>query len=232
MRPSALLTSGIALVVLLGATSADARVYRCTDAAGKISYSQVPCPVDQKSDEMRGVRSGAKQDKDLCRDARELAMQSFSKLGGGAEPSDLIDEHGGVNYITPATLSVINFVASLRYNEDLSSQRVGSMSFARCREGGFGKLSPGDLPSFDPAFDPSQPPLQPMPTYPMPPAGRGTTPETSAASVPGYDPCPGYDQRIEALNEQMRQGQSSARMDALHKERERYWELWSRECRK
>ena len=232
MKTSALPVITLALAGMLGATFADARVYRCTDAAGKISYSQVPCPADQKADEMRGVSSGAKQDKDLCQDARELAMQSFSKLGNGVEPSDLIDEYGGVNYITPATLSVINFVASLRYNQDLTSQRVGSMSFARCREGGFGKLSPGDLPSFDPELDPSQRQMPVMPNYPLPPAEPVAAPAAPAAGIPRHDPCPGYDRRIEALNEQMRQGGSGARMDALHKERERVWDTWSRECRK
>lgn len=136
------------LAALLGvamSTAVDARVYRCTDAAGKISYSQVPCPADTKSDTMR-LGNKERQDKDLCKLARDLAITSYEDMRTGSDPGAVMDEYGGVDYITPATLAVINFAAGFRYNDDLSSQRVGAMAFARCREGGFGQLSEGDLP--------------------------------------------------------------------------------------
>lgn len=129
--------------------TAQAAVYRCKDAAGRIAYSQLPCPAEQHSDQMRGINSTVRQDKDLCRDARDLGMHAFTTVQGGSEPAEVIDEFGGLNYINPPTLGVINFAASLRYNADVTPQRVGSMTFARCIEGGFGKLSAGDLPKLD-----------------------------------------------------------------------------------
>jgi Domain of unknown function (DUF4124) len=36
--------------ILLGATSANAQVYKCVDAAGKTVYSQDPCPPKTKSE--------------------------------------------------------------------------------------------------------------------------------------------------------------------------------------
>jgi hypothetical protein len=129
--------------------AAQAAVYRCKYSAGKIAYSQLPCPAEQQSDQMRGINSTVRQDKDLCRDARDLGMHTFTEVRGGSEPTEVIDEFGGLNYINPPTLGVINFAASLRYNTDVTTQRVGSMTFARCIEGGFGKLSAGDLPKLD-----------------------------------------------------------------------------------
>lgn len=129
--------------------SAQAGVYRCKDAAGKIAYSQLPCPAEQQSDQLRGINATVRQDKDICRDARDLGMRAFTQLRSGSEPDEIIDEFGGLNYINPPTLGVINFAASLRYNTDVTPQRVGSMTFGRCLEGGFGKLSAGDLPNLD-----------------------------------------------------------------------------------
>ena len=137
------------IMTLVFSDNAQAGVYRCKDANGRIAYSQLPCPAEQQSDQLRGINSTVRQDKDLCRDARELAMHAFAELRTGNDPADLFDEYGGLNYINPPTLAVINFAASLRYNPDVSPQRVGAMAFARCREGGFGKLTAGDIPAFD-----------------------------------------------------------------------------------
>lgn len=145
LSPSLLLLTA----ALIYQDAAQAAVYRCKDAAGKIAYSQLPCPAEQQSDQMRGINSTVRQDKDLCRDARDLGMHAFTAVRAGSEPAEVIDEFGGLNYINPPTLGVINFAASLRYNTDVTPQRVGSMTFARCIEGGFGKLSAGDLPKLD-----------------------------------------------------------------------------------
>lgn len=136
-------------ITLIYQDAVQAAVYRCKDAAGKIAYSQTPCPAEQQSDQMRGINSTVRQDKDLCRDARDLGIHAFTSVRSGSEPAAVIDEFGGLNYINPPTLGVINFASSLRYNTDVTPQRVGSMTFARCLEGGFGKLSAGDLPKID-----------------------------------------------------------------------------------
>ena len=150
----AVLALSLGLVVT---ASAEARVYRCTDADGKISYSQVPCPAEAKSDTMR-LGNKERQDRDLCKLARDLAVSAYEDIRAGSEPGAVMDDYGGVDYITPATLSVINFAAGFRYNDDLNAQRVGAMAFARCREGGFGQLSPGDLPEPEREVMPGVPP--------------------------------------------------------------------------
>ncbi|MBU1191018.1 MAG: DUF4124 domain-containing protein [Gammaproteobacteria bacterium] len=145
LTPSLLLLTA----ALIYQDAVQAAVYRCKDAAGKVAYSQAPCPAEQQSDQMRGINSTVRQDKDLCRDARDLGIHAFTSVRSGSEPAAVIDEFGGLNYINPPTLGVINFASSLRYNTDVTPQRVGSMTFARCLEGGFGKLSAGDLPKVD-----------------------------------------------------------------------------------
>lgn len=175
---------GTLVACLAYSLAAEARVYRCTDATGKVAYSQVPCPNDQHSDQLR-LGTKPRQDKDLCRLARDLGMRSFAQLQQGSEPGTLLDEYGGVDYIQPATLSVINFAASLRYNQDITPQRVGSLTFARCREGGFGQLQPGDLPEpavGDPALDGLASPSEQASPSPDRPASN------SGVANPSYRP--------------------------------------------
>ena len=127
--------------------AAEARVFRCVADDGKVTYSQSPCPADQQSDQMRGLGAARHPDSSLCGLARELAATVFLEMADGVEPSAVIDRYGGPNHVNAPTLGVINFAASLRYNDELSPQRVGALSFLRCREGGSGRLQSGDLPS-------------------------------------------------------------------------------------
>ncbi len=134
------------LSAMLLSSVAQARVYRCTDADGKVSYSQLPCPVDQQAAEMRGVGGFKEHNRELCGEARDFSAQVFGEMNGGIEPGAVIDRHGGINNINAATLSVINFTASLRFNKDITPQQAGALSFSRCLGGGFGELRAGDLP--------------------------------------------------------------------------------------
>jgi hypothetical protein len=46
-------------VAFLAAANAQAQVYKCVDAGGKVVYSQTPCPANMKSDSMTRKRSSA-----------------------------------------------------------------------------------------------------------------------------------------------------------------------------
>ncbi|MBI5040331.1 MAG: DUF4124 domain-containing protein [Gammaproteobacteria bacterium] len=209
----------LSLLGALFAEGAQARVFRCTDADGKVSYSQTPCPAAQQAAEMRGMNSGKQQDRDLCRDARELAIAAFGEMGRGLEPAEVIDQYGGIDYINAAALGVINFAASLRYNTSLTPQRVGSLTFSRCRSGGFGELQPGDLPISEDSA-----PAQPVPTESQP----GTS---AAAPAPDeVDACVRYRQQLQDIERQLRPGDRGEDGEMLRQERERYQALWSTEC--
>lgn len=139
----------VSVLSMMLVDAAQARVFRCTDADGKVGYSQSPCPAEQQADQMRGIGGGKQQDRSLCGDARDLAAQAFGDMSSRMEPSEVIDQHGGINYINAATLGVINFAASLRFNTDITPQRAGALAFSRCLGGGFGELHPGDLPKIE-----------------------------------------------------------------------------------
>ncbi|MBI5460690.1 MAG: DUF4124 domain-containing protein [Gammaproteobacteria bacterium] len=216
------LVVGLLGMMLSGA--AHARVFRCTDAAGKVSYSQIPCPAAQQVDEMRGMEGGKQQDRDLCRDAGDLATRAFGDMGRGMEPSDVIDQYGGIDYINAATLGVINFAASLRYNDRITPQRVGSLTFSRCRGGGFGELHPGDLPILEEAS-----PVQPSEDAEQPTA-EASVPGATMPAMDSVDRCAMYQQQMEDIDRRLRRGYDSDEGKLLREDRARYRARWGAEC--
>lgn len=233
------LTGGLLLITLLTCQTAWARVYRCTDAAGQVSYSQTPCKASQQSAQMRGLEEGSKQDRDLCRTARDLGMLAFEDMSKGIEPDAVMDQYGGVNYISHAALGVINFVASLRYNQNLTAQRVGSLTFARCREGGFGTLSEGDFPELEPDAAPPQE-EQPSSQIDSDENNRQTPDQSDRPAVSkGYGPtvsdsvrrCASYQERLDDLNARLRRAHDAETGATLRRERQQYQDRWSAECR-
>lgn len=145
MRKAAMVTG---LFLALQAASAVAAVYRCQDGDGRVSYSQTPCPRDQQERTLHGMdaRSQSAEAAAACKAARAFASGAFEELRAGLEIPDQIEALGGVNYISPPLLNVLNFVNQYRYNERISAHAVGRLAQAKCRNGGFGTLSAADFP--------------------------------------------------------------------------------------
>jgi len=146
MRKAAMVTG---LFLALQAASAVAAVYRCQDGDGRVSYSRIPCPQGQQERTLHGMdaRSQTADAAAGCHAARAFASGAFEELRAGVEIPEQIEALGGVNYISPPLLNVLNFVNQYRYNERISAQAVGRLAQAKCRNGGFGTLTAADFPS-------------------------------------------------------------------------------------
>jgi len=147
--------------LLINSSPCEARVYRCTNASGNISYSQTPCPAGQTGAKMRGIGTTKVVDREACSLVRSFATESFNKLRGGTESSQLIDKYGGPSYIDTLTLNVINFVSGYRLSEDISAMKVSGLAYNKCVNGGFGKLQRDNMPTemLPPRVPASQPPV-------------------------------------------------------------------------
>ncbi len=145
MHKAAMVTG---LFLALQAASAAAAVYRCQDGNGHVSYSRTPCPPDQQARTLHGMdaRPQSAGAAAACDAARAFASGAFEELRAGVEIPEQIDALGGVNYISPPLLNLLNFVNQYRYNERISAHAVGRLARAKCRNGGFGALSATDFP--------------------------------------------------------------------------------------
>ena len=145
------LSLAVLLAVSTYSTVAQARVYKCKDAEGNISYSQTGCPSDQSQKKMK-TPGASGVDAEICGFVASAASDLIGQLRRGKTADEVIARHGGPNGINPRYLSVLNYVNGFRLNEDISPTRVGQLAAAKCRGGGFGRISLNDLPGLDPAM--------------------------------------------------------------------------------
>ncbi|MEE9425260.1 MAG: DUF4124 domain-containing protein [Methylococcales bacterium] len=226
----AVLISGI--VLLMAATPSMARAYRCTDSNGSISYSQSPCTGAQSSTELRGLKQTKRHNHDVCREARRFAIGIFAELRGGIEPSELIDEHGGINYINKSVLSVINYVSSLQFSQTLSAPKVGGLSYNKCRSGGFGEILADDFPKQE---EPASQLQQAAPAgnyYPgQAPLTRSDSNPIALTDNSQQSTCESYQERIKAIDREMRRGHDSRSGENKRKQRREYQSYMRANCR-
>lgn len=148
----------LVLVILAfgGVGTAVAGAYKCTNAEGRISYSQIPCATtggqQQKLLSYGGgsaASAGMANSESACAEVAYVATYIEDALRGGHDAQSLIARHGGINGINPHLLSLINYVNGFRYDETITSARISDLAVTKCKGGGFGQLQVGDLPIVD-----------------------------------------------------------------------------------
>ncbi len=129
-----------------------AKVYKCKDASGAISYSQVPCDKGSSQKTLSTpATSRTSVDTDTCEIVAEVSSRLYASMRRGSSAEQLIQRHGGLSGINPKLLSLINYISGFRHHPDLSSARLGELAAGKCRNGGFGTIQAADLP-----LDPEQ----------------------------------------------------------------------------
>ena len=162
--------------------------------------------------------------------ARDFAIQNSKRVTrtNGAESTIL--RHGGINNIKPSLLSLINYIATFRENENITPAEIGGLVYASCKNNGFGKLNSRDIP-----------------VYPMRRYREKRYRATEAHSSFSHDSMPEErvtenaklvgdwrsvnQRRIDRIDSHMRKGYSSAEGESYRAFRRRLKDRTYRECR-
>ncbi len=147
------------LIVFFAASASHvvvAGVYRCTDNTGNVSYSQLPCQGTTTSQELNVGRKSSPdelgtvniENKEVCREVSLMAKGIYPAMKKKKDISHVFKDFGGLNSLTPATINIINYVASFRYNNSMKISRIGNLSYTRCVRNGFGKITAEDFPDW------------------------------------------------------------------------------------
>lgn len=129
-----------------------AKVYRCTDSSGNVSYSQQPCSGAAKSREMDiggSASLGEASSTDVCREVALMAQGLYPSVRDRKDVSHVFDDLGGLGSLSSATVNIVNYTASFRFNKTVSASKVGSLSYKRCKRNGFGRITERDLPDWN-----------------------------------------------------------------------------------
>lgn len=139
----------IILALTLSSTSM-ARVYKCKDSEGNISYSQTTCAVSTEQKTLHSSSGAPSVSAEVCQFASEYAGEVFSKIRRGRSVIDIINNNGGVNSIKPRLLGLINYVSGFQAYNKISASRVSQLTFTKCQNNGFGQMTLDDIPIHDP----------------------------------------------------------------------------------
>jgi len=141
----------VLLILLLLATvsTAEAKIYRCTDASGNVSYSESACKQADRSNNSRvgsAADQGAKNDTVICKQVAKMAKSLYPSIRGQRDITHVYNKLGGRDSLSSATTQIVNYMTSFRYNHSVSTSRVVELTKKRCLRGSFGKIESNDLP--------------------------------------------------------------------------------------
>lgn len=145
----------LCVMALLMSTTATARVYKCKDADGNITYSQTTCVASSEQKQLTSSRTASSANGKAvgaatCNMVGEAAREVFSDVKAGKDAQAIIDSYGGLNGINPRMLNLVNYVGSFRAHDSISGSRVSQLSVNKCHSGGFGPITVNDLQFQDP----------------------------------------------------------------------------------
>lgn len=134
------------LFILPLLSDAVAATYKCIDENGDVTYSQIPCKQNQKTDKLLNSSKKPAELED-CKYAGAFSQMTFRHMRAGLSTQQLFDRYGGVNSISRGTLGVINYVYSFKYSTAMQPSRVAQLTIAKCNAQAFGKVLCEDFPN-------------------------------------------------------------------------------------
>ncbi len=222
-------------LLLANAAHVSAATYRCTDSGGNVTYSQKPCLSSDDGDQPQQSMGRSADNNTLCSIVGDVATDLFKKMRKGNDGYQLIQKMGGVDSVSAPMLGIINYLSSLKHNKALPPARVGSLSAAKCRGGGFGRVSLNDLPeAYVQARYPYSPGVQPwlypdQPMEQMAPQQAPSQPVDSSAALPqtvsNQAQCDEYKTQLENIDDRMRRQYSTYEGEML-REQQRYYKAY------
>jgi hypothetical protein len=220
------------LATLMFADDALADIYKCTDEDGNVAYSQTPC-VNQKTENIGSSSADSASGALDCSYANRFALSTARRMRNGARSSDLFNLYGGLNTLSVGTIGVINYVYSYRSNDDVSVERIASLTQAKCRARSLGDVSCEALPlSYTESFggcdaNPEEIEIVEPPPVQQQPVQRSTSTSRSPELI---EECKdSYRDQIDEIDAQMRRGYSSAQGE-VYRERLRTLTQQLRAC--
>ncbi len=223
------LTALIALGSALSPNSALAAIYKCVEANGSTSYKQTPCAAHVQQAKLLDSVSSNREIMD-CRIANNFARKTAMSMRLGQTSGNIFDSYGGIDAMPNTSIGVINYVYTHKDNVDITTDRIASLSAARCSAGSYGSVGCDDFPysfiselggcekatSSTLASKPAE--SAPTASAVTPPAlgVRTATETTSVESESGKENCKkDLAAQMNDLFEQMRSGQSAKQQSVL-----------------
>jgi len=133
---------------------AHAEIFRCTDSDGHVVFTQQRCASTQTSEkvDMEGlndVGGRGKPGEKICKDVKKLANLIFPHINQTDSILDIYSDLGGRENLSAGITAVVNYVFNFHYNPKARQVDVVNLTYSKCLDGGFGRITQRDLPDWD-----------------------------------------------------------------------------------
>ncbi len=139
MIPTLLMGASLVLSASLTSTTANAAIYKCVDDTGAVTYSGIACPVKESAQKI--TASAVAVDELDCRVARQLAVDTVTRMRSGVSAESVYNNHGGLDNLSPFVVSLIDYVYTFDGDQTIEPTRVITLTTDRCKIGAFGSNS-------------------------------------------------------------------------------------------
>jgi hypothetical protein len=133
----------VTTVLLLACTDARADVFKCTAEDGSLTFQQTPCP-EQKVEKVQ--TDGPATEPQDCGQAQQFAGLAARLMRSGLRSDEVFDRYGGLDSLSKSSIGVVSYVYTFRTNDDVSIDRIASLTQAKCQARSLGDVSCETLP--------------------------------------------------------------------------------------
>ncbi len=198
--------------------SVHAEVYRCVDDAGHVIFTQHRCGPEQESEKVNldGFDSNRKPRPQVCKQVEKLADLLFPHINDTDSILDIYADLGGRGSLSAGITAAVNYVYNYRYNPRARQTDVVALTYAKCLDGGFGRITEKDLPDWDKIkYNQEKPKHQKL---------------TKQQQAEQEKTCQQYDEKIKQLRERLENAKDKSKKLQARVDVEFYSELKRKQC--
>lgn len=226
------------LAAFMWVSEVEAKLYKCANEKGEISYSQIPCPENQ---EMQMIKEAVqpKSDGVVCHKVQRFAELLAEEMQSGTEAQTHIDRYGGLSAANKTTIAIVNDIHRYKVNKNIRPSRIAALIFNKCDNDAYGEISETDIP----LEDEKTPQTQQVSLNPEEWEAKTNLPASSTQSNQDFKKpqqptleitqrikCDKLKQEINRIDDRMRRGYTKKEGDQLQQERKDYRKRIQQEC--
>lgn len=133
------------LMLAVSPVELSAQVFKCKEADGTLTYSQTPCSKDPEPEVAAAPAEEPAEPLD-CNHAHTFAFEAARSMQSGITSAELFQAFGGIDSLSRGAIGIVNYVYSFRTTDQVSAERIASLTEVKCQAQALGDVSCESLP--------------------------------------------------------------------------------------
>jgi S1-C subfamily serine protease len=131
----------VLLIPLFAISPAHAKMYKCKNSDGTITYSDKRCKTKDSIERMDGVKNvtaqGSSPGPEKCEALKKFSTSVARGMQHGIASDVTFNNIGGINALETVMIEVVSYVYSFEHLKDIEPYRIGGLTYTKCMANGF-----------------------------------------------------------------------------------------------